>query len=186
MVAAETPRRLMSASAIAAAMRAPRPGASSPSTFNVARFLVGATPSDRADLRAAAPFTGVRNATPVPDFDASRRAITQSRSAPAFPNAPRTLAKPPGLSSILALQISTFVTVKLIRICSPSKPILRDTAGRASQFELAGPAGVPGGTTEKLRASSEILSRELGSVVDAARLVGEHTRPGCGQTSTTI
>ena len=76
-------------------------------------------PSDCAAFRTAAPFTGVRNTTPVPDFAGSRRAMTQSRFAPAFPSAPRTFARPPGWSSILELQISTFVTVKLIRGCSP-------------------------------------------------------------------
>src|SRR5262245_9674516 len=128
----------MPASAIAATMRAPKPGASSPSTLSVARFFAGATPSACAALRAAEPLSGVRKTTPVPDFAASRRAMTHSRLAPVFPSAPRTFARPPGLSSILALQMSTFVTVKLIRIALLCEAILEERCGRASQFGLAG------------------------------------------------
>src|ERR1700752_5063644 len=100
------------------AMRPPSPAASSPAIFKVARFLAGDSFSDFADLRAAGPFTGVRKTTPLPDLDGSLRAITHSRLAPALPSASKTRAKPPGLSSILELQTSTFVTVKLIKLLS--------------------------------------------------------------------
>ena len=115
ITAAETPRKFIPAPAIAVVIWPPKAAASSPSTFNVARFLAGARPCDCAAFRTAAPFAGVRKTTPALDFAQSRHPMTQSRLAPASPSAARTFARPPDLSSILELQMSTFVTVKLIR-----------------------------------------------------------------------
>jgi hypothetical protein len=60
---------------MAEVIRNPRPGASLPSTFNVASFSAGARPSALAAFRTLAPLTGVRKATPLPAFEESRRAL---------------------------------------------------------------------------------------------------------------
>src|ERR1700730_14334914 len=120
---------------MAEVIRNPRPGASSPSTFNVARFSAGARPSALAAFRTLAPLTGVRKATPLPAFEGSRRAITHSRLAPPPASVPKSFAKPPGLSSIWAAQTSIFVTVRPYRHRLLWRSILNGRITGASEFQ---------------------------------------------------
>ena len=155
MTAAETPRKFIPASAIAAAIRPPRPAASSPSTFNVATFLAGARPTDCAAFRTAAPFAGVRNTTPVPGFAGSRRAMTQSRLPPAFPSAPRTFARPPGLILNLGSPNIHFRHTKAHRGLLSFEFDLRANSGRGKRIRSRHPSLVK----SSLRASETKILR---------------------------
>src|SRR5580700_8312138 len=122
---------------MAEVIRNPRPGLSLPSTFNVAIFSAGASPSALAAFRTSAPLTGVRKATPLPAFEGSRRATRHSRSAPAPASAPKSFARPPGSSSIWAAQTSIFVTVRLIENRLLWGPILKGHIPGASEFHAS-------------------------------------------------
>src|SRR6516165_4379662 len=185
-MAPETPRRFTPESAMAEVMRKPRPGVSLPSTFNVASFSAGARPSALAAFRTLPPLTGVRKATPLPALEGSRRAMTHSRLAPAPESAPKSFARPPGLSSIWAAQTSIFVTVRLIKHRLLWASILNGPISETSEFDERGCACEADSVGPDLRAGrtgddhrSRCEERDFDRRVREGRVRARRISPGC-------
>ena len=107
--AAETPRKLMPASASASVIFVPNPGRSAPSTRTECKLPVVLRPVSVAARFCAAPLIGVKKTTPLPGFSGARREIRNSKFAPAFVKSANLSASPPGRSSTSPAHTSTLL-----------------------------------------------------------------------------